>query len=202
MLELFEFIRADVSSHQAKGLSDATNAISEPNPASAADPAYPKSLFLIQPLHSRPLHPAALSAAVGSSSSSDVRRSNINVPIPEGLDLESWIAPPPRPAARHGDEGENVAPSSGTGPGERKKGKQKASAGDTTIRKKKKQAKEATSGGAITLSRETEEERAARARVSRSSFRGSSLLDSPVLLVLAEGGASRGTAGRPVLSRG
>jgi AP-3 complex subunit delta-1 len=165
MLELFAFIKADISSHQTKALSNSTNTTSQPDSGPASDPAYPKSLFLIQPLHARPLHPVPLSAVAGSSSTYQTGPSWINAPIPEGLDLESWIIPPPKSTSRAEGGDENLAPSPGLVSSERKKGKQKANVGDGTTKKKKK-AQEAASNSAATPSRESPEEKAARARVS------------------------------------
>lgn len=48
------------------------------------EPRFPKSLYLVRPLFSAyDLNPVALGAQA-------------SVPIPEGLDLDAWIVPPPR----------------------------------------------------------------------------------------------------------
>lgn len=179
MLELFAFVKADVSLHQTKALSKTTNTTSQLDSELASDPAYPKSLFLIQPLHARRLYPIPLSTSAPSTS--QIRPSRLAVPIPEGLDLESWIVPLPKSAARAEGGGENLGHSHDLGSSGRKKGKQKA-IGDGTAKKSKKKVQEAASSGAITLSHETEEERVARAHVSHSTSYFPPLLGSPIRL--------------------
>jgi hypothetical protein len=59
------------------------------DPIGTAEPRFPKSLYLIQPLHEvYELNPVALAAQA-------------SVPIPDGLDLDAWIvAPPPEPTSK------------------------------------------------------------------------------------------------------
>src|SRR5258708_6405936 len=75
MRQLFTFIQADFSKYdqrlQPSGASD------------ASQPEYPKSLFLIRPLHLREFN-----AVAGNAQAS--------VEIPTGLDLDAWIVPPSR----------------------------------------------------------------------------------------------------------
>ncbi len=107
MRQLFTFIQADFSKYdqrlQPSGASD------------ASQPEYPKSLFLIRPLHLREFN-----AVAGNAQAS--------VEIPTGLDLNAWIVPPSRlkeltnePIAS-GSEGEAQEPVAKI----RKKGKGKA----------------------------------------------------------------------------
>ncbi|KAG5641635.1 hypothetical protein DXG03_004558 [Asterophora parasitica] len=78
-LQLFRFIQADLHAHRPK--PPVTPGFSSP---SESEPRFPKSLYLIQPLSATyELNPVALSAQE-------------SVPIPEGLDLDAWIVPPPR----------------------------------------------------------------------------------------------------------
>lgn len=110
------------------------------------EPEYPKSLYLIYPLVSAyPLNPVASAAQA-------------NVPIPEGLDLDKWIVPPPK----------NVLPTPATEEEERgrrskkKKGKKK----ETNGKAKEKPTDKLLQEDALTPTPETEEEQAERERVS------------------------------------
>ncbi|KAI0271465.1 Ap3d1 protein [Gloeopeniophorella convolvens] len=78
-VQLLSFIRADLASFRQEETD------SEPPPADATKhPAYPKSLLLVNPLFSTyELNPVN-TAAQGS------------VPVPDSLDLDAWIVPPPR----------------------------------------------------------------------------------------------------------
>ncbi|KAG6820671.1 hypothetical protein H0H93_013522 [Arthromyces matolae] len=73
-LQLFRFIRADLEAHQAKPVSQALD---------SAEPLFPKSLYLIEPLSAA--YELNLVAANAQAS----------VPVPDGLDLDAWIVPPP-----------------------------------------------------------------------------------------------------------
>lgn len=80
------FIRADLVSYRPPversfGYDDAVGSSSN-----TTEPDFPKSLFLIQPLSSTyELNTVAPSAQA-------------SVPVPEGLDLDAWIVPPPKEA--------------------------------------------------------------------------------------------------------
>jgi AP-3 complex subunit delta-1 len=118
-------------------------------PAST-EPEFPKSLYLIHPLVSAyPLNPVASVAQE-------------NVPIPEGLELDKWIVPPPK----------DIVPTSVTGEGERgrrpkkKKGKQKEANGKV----KEKAANEPLQEDVLTTALETEKEKAERERVGHTAF--------------------------------
>ncbi|TFY71813.1 hypothetical protein EVG20_g1192 [Dentipellis fragilis] len=76
-LQLFAFVRADLSSYHPG---------QQGNPFGRTDdePVFPKSLLLIGPLFSAyDLNPVAIAAQA-------------SVPIPDGLDLDAWIVPPPK----------------------------------------------------------------------------------------------------------
>ncbi|KAI0050601.1 Ap3d1 protein [Auriscalpium vulgare] len=81
-LQLFSFVRADINSFRPR--TDSIIAIDGGFETSMEDPIYPKSLLLVNPLFSLyELNPVNLAA-------------QNNVPVPEGLDLDAWIVPPPR----------------------------------------------------------------------------------------------------------
>jgi AP-3 complex subunit delta len=83
--QLFAFVRADLASYRARP----QEGFGAPEPGSSADgatsdgPRFPKSLMLIGPLFSSyELNPVATEAQA-------------SVPVPEGLDLDTWFVPPP-----------------------------------------------------------------------------------------------------------
>jgi AP-3 complex subunit delta len=81
-LQLFTLVNADLKSFHPK--PDSTTPGSSFDPLASVEPRFPKSLYLIQPLFSAyELNPVAPNAQG-------------NVPIPEGLDLDAWIIPPPQ----------------------------------------------------------------------------------------------------------
>ncbi|KDQ63013.1 hypothetical protein JAAARDRAFT_75593 [Jaapia argillacea MUCL 33604] len=101
MLGLFSFIRADLAAYRPTPKPDngpdyRETAFSDINPTEIR---FPKSLFLIQPLSTAyELNPVALTAQA-------------SIGIPEGLDLDIWIVPPPKEVTKethshHGDVGE------------------------------------------------------------------------------------------------
>ncbi|KAJ7610855.1 adaptin N terminal region-domain-containing protein [Roridomyces roridus] len=84
-LQLFTFIQADLKSYRPRGPAENpfAEASSSFDPMSSNEPRFPKSLYLIQPLHDvYELNPVALAAQA-------------SVAIPDGLDLDAWIVPPP-----------------------------------------------------------------------------------------------------------
>ena len=81
VLQLFNFIQADLNNHRALD-GDADSPFNN-----TSGPAFPKSLYLINPLtNSYDLNPVASTAQA-------------NVAIPAGLDLDEWFVPPPAPAS-------------------------------------------------------------------------------------------------------
>jgi AP-3 complex subunit delta-1 len=79
-VQLFSFIRADLASHRP----EEDLAVDLPVDETNQNPAYPKSLLLINPLFS----------AYELNSVNIVAQDS--VPVPESLDLDAWIVPPPR----------------------------------------------------------------------------------------------------------
>ena len=146
------FVKTDLSTFRPKtdtgfdyGEAGASNFGAE----TATEPRFPKSLYLVRPLFtSYDLNPVAASAQE-------------SVPIPEGLDLDSWIIPPPRdevavPIQEDTEAAEAL-------PKKSKKGKGKDVAGKAKGKKKKTVADD----GPETLAGppETEEEKVERERV-------------------------------------
>ncbi|KAI0778814.1 Ap3d1 protein [Trametes elegans] len=185
MLQLFTFIRADLSAFKPKLRSDflygdaGANGFSEPS----AEPHFPKSLYLIRPLFSaHELNAVALSAQA-------------SVPVPDGLDLDAWIVPwaeepsgPSAPELGDGTEGKRA-----------KKGKKRDKDGaGKSKRKGKARADDGEGGGGDEKGArsaspaphlqavETPEERAERERVSplrRRAERLERLRDDPYYLI-------------------
>lgn len=95
MLQLFTFVRADLNSYRPpveRGFGYEDNIGSNSN---TTEPEFPKSLFLIRPLSSTyELNTVAANAQA-------------SVPVPEGLDLEAWIVPPPKEALGHVHESDD-----------------------------------------------------------------------------------------------
>ncbi|KAJ3713758.1 adaptin N terminal region-domain-containing protein [Lentinula guzmanii] len=94
-LQLFNFILADLNAYRPRPNE---NPFDEPSPSFAdsditSEPRFPKSLFLIQPLFSPyELNPVA-------------QHAQESVPIPEDLDLDAWIVPPPPdPSIENGEK--------------------------------------------------------------------------------------------------
>ncbi|KAJ7897229.1 Adaptor protein complex AP-3 delta subunit [Mycena olivaceomarginata] len=79
-VQLFAFIQADLNAYKPKPVDNPfAEAASSFDPIGTAEPRFPKSLYLIQPLHEvYELNPVALAAQA-------------SVPIPDGLDLDAWI---------------------------------------------------------------------------------------------------------------
>lgn len=83
--QLCGFIAADLNNHRSKtSIPTAGSSTTLNNSTGLSDIRYPKSLYLIQPLFSTyELNPVASNAQA-------------SVPIPDGLDLDTWIVPPPQ----------------------------------------------------------------------------------------------------------
>ena len=126
------------------GEEDATGFGAEPSD----EPRFPKSLYLVQPLfNAYDLNPVASSAQE-------------SVPVPEGLDLNAWIIPPPKEDILVIQDEEHTWETKSK---KTKKGKGK----DPGTKGKGKKRKEAAGGVENTLTDpvETEEEKAERERV-------------------------------------
>ncbi|CAL1694631.1 unnamed protein product [Somion occarium] len=169
MLQLFTFVRADLTAFRPHVNS------SYPFDDVAADsfqdvisePRFPKSLYLIRPLSSTyELNTVATNAQA-------------LVPVPEGLDLDAWIVPPPRDelGALNAEGGDEKGPTVK----KVKKGKRKETGG---AKVKTKKRRDYPSSGDIVQSApeaETEEERVARERLKAE--RMERLKDDPFYLV-------------------
>jgi AP-3 complex subunit delta-1 len=79
-VQLFAFIRADLASFRPEDDSITDPPVSE----TSQNPTYPKSLLLINPLFS------AYELNSVNTAAQDC------IPLPESLDLDAWIIPPPR----------------------------------------------------------------------------------------------------------
>jgi AP-3 complex subunit delta len=79
-VQLLTFIRADLASFRPEDDSTTGPPVDE----TSQNPAYPKSLLLINPLFSAYELNSVNTAAQDS------------IPVPESLDLDAWIVPPPR----------------------------------------------------------------------------------------------------------
>ena len=79
-MRLFTFIRADLASFRPEDDSTTGPTVDE----TGQNPTYPKSLLLINPLFSTYELNSVNTAAQDS------------IPVPESLDLDAWIVPPPR----------------------------------------------------------------------------------------------------------
>ncbi|KAG8731505.1 AP-3 complex subunit delta [Ceratobasidium sp. 423] len=152
-LQLFRFIQADVSGFEARRAaaadkpkeqpesevvepeSEAAQPEVEPTPPEPAssEPNYPKSMYLLQPLR------------ISFELNYVAPHAQSSVPVPEGLNLDAWIVPPPK--SKHLQEEEQPKKVKKKG-----KGKEKEKERDPTKKRKSKKVEE----------QETPEEKAAR----------------------------------------
>ncbi|KAG6812847.1 hypothetical protein H0H92_015945 [Tricholoma furcatifolium] len=158
-LQLFRFIQADLDSHRPK--PPPTPGFSTDTEFFSPEPRFPKSLYLLEPLSGTYELNAVASGAQAS------------VPVPEGLDLDAWIVPPPQePVADLPTERKKKG----------KKGKEK-DVGETKVKgskKKKKKDEELEYGDVLVpvdADIETPEEKAERAK--RKEERLAQLRDDP-----------------------
>ena len=149
-LGLFAFISTDLAQFRPRPVESFVFG-GEPSGSGSGpvEPEFPKSLYLIHPLVSAyPLNPVASAAQE-------------NVPIPEGLDLDKWIVPPPKNAIH------TIASEEQRQRGRRskkKKGKQKEA--DGKIKEREGHAGKPLQEDVLTPAVETEEEQAERERVN------------------------------------
>ncbi len=174
LLQLFTFVRADLSAYQplprsslpysesgmvlsAEGFGEPSSTVS---PSLISEPHFPKGMYLIKPLFGAyELNAVALSAQA-------------SVPVPDGLDLDAWIVPfQDGPSLVAGDAADEALEGKKGKKGKRKEGASKSK------RKGKSRAQDDTEDGgdrSIDVNEygvaaqpiETEEERAERERVS------------------------------------
>lgn len=155
---MLTFVRADILAFQPRheatdldyGEAGSSGGFGVDTPA---EPRFPKSLFLVKPLFSAyELGPVAVHAQA-------------SVPVPEGLDLNAWIVPPPADEAAHNgsDADETIAIHKAK---KSKKGKAKDLDGAKTKRKKRREGEELQEDALTPTVIETEDEKAERERVS------------------------------------
>ncbi|KAL5640003.1 hypothetical protein ACGC1H_007340 [Rhizoctonia solani] len=142
-LQLFRFIQADVMGYEARRAATAnkpkeepksrdTQAESEdaqpetetvlPEPESS-EPNYPKSMYLLQPLR------------VSFELNYVAPHAQSTVPVPDGLNLDAWIVPPPKAMHFHEEEQPKKVK-------KKSKGKEKEKERDPTKKRKSKKAEE------------------------------------------------------------
>ncbi|KAJ7754976.1 adaptin N terminal region-domain-containing protein [Mycena maculata] len=164
-LQLFTFIQADLNAYRPRPIIDNpfAEASSSFDPMASGEPRFPKSLYLIQPLHGTyELNPVALAAQA-------------SVPIPDGLDLDAWIvAPPPEPVA--GDDAEAKVRKV-------KKGKGKEVNGSKAKSGKKKHKEEANGGDAVVLMAPEGDTETPEQREQRLAERRERMRDDPYYLI-------------------
>lgn len=151
-MQLFNFIRADLASHRPPEADlTASSQVDETN----LNPTYPKSLLLINPLFSAyELNSVNLAA-------------QDSIPVPESVDLDAWIVPPPREFTEP-----DAAATDDTQTGERRAAKKKLKS-KAKGKGKERGSNADTHGPQTDLipslgPSETEEERAEREKASRS----------------------------------
>ena len=152
-MQLFNFIRADLTSHR---LPEADLTASFQVDETNQNPTYPKSLLLINPLFSAyELNSVNLAA-------------QDSIPVPESIDLDAWIIPPPREFTEP-----DAAATDDTQTGERRVAKKKPKSKAKGKGKERGSSKAETHGAQTGLipslgPSETEEERAEHEKASGS----------------------------------
>ncbi|KAH9486426.1 AP-3 complex subunit delta-1 [Psilocybe cubensis] len=170
-VELFVFIQADLNSYCPKSDLSAPVSLVGPSLNDGFDqhdePSFPKSLYLIQPLFSvYELNPVATHAQA-------------SVPLPEGLDLDAWIVPPPREVTPQLEKPEADGAEKKKKKVKKGKGKEEASSSN-----KKKIAKAKINSEVLTpveSDTESPEERALREK--RKAERLAQLRDDPYYIL-------------------
>ncbi|KAF8203875.1 adaptin N terminal region-domain-containing protein [Pholiota molesta] len=172
-LELFSFIAADLSSHRSRSDIASSNPFSESSSAqdestSSDELRFPKSLYLIQPLFSGyELNPVATNAQA-------------SVPVPEGLDLDAWIVPPPREVVQvKADEGDDDHEKKAK---KSKKGKGK-NVESTAIGKKRKTKENGNQVLLLPIESDTETLEEKMLREKRKAERLEQLKDDPYYII-------------------
>lgn len=167
VLQLFRFIQADLQNFQPHGSSqDLPDEVVGGFDVPSAEPHFPKSLYLIRSLTAAYiLNPVAAAAQA-------------SVPVPDGLDLDAWIVPPPQEDLSEGSVDRKKKKS--------KKGKEKER--DDIKRSGKKKRKQEDNNNLAVLApaeaeveTETETERAERER--RKAERLAQLREDPYYII-------------------
>ncbi|KAJ7292982.1 adaptin N terminal region-domain-containing protein [Mycena rebaudengoi] len=167
-LQLFTFIQADLNAYRPKPEHNPfAEASSSFDPIASAEPRFPKSLYLLQPLYAAyELNPVALAAQT-------------SVPIPDGLDLDTWIVPPPKTPVHEADEAAKSRKS--------KKGKGKEVNGVKTKTGKRKHKVDLNGENGVSLTPPDEEEvetpDQVREREQRLAERRERLRDDPYYII-------------------
>ncbi|KAJ7109859.1 Ap3d1 protein [Mycena epipterygia] len=166
-LQLFTFIQADLNAYRSKPVDNPfAEASSSFDPIASGEPRFPKSMYLIQPLHGAyELNPVALAAQA-------------SVPIPDSLDLDAWIVPPPEESAPELDAEAKAR--------KVKKGKGKEVNGTKTKTGKKKHKDDVNEGNGVVLTppeddMETPEQ--ALERAQRQAERRERLREDPYYII-------------------
>ncbi|KAG8716733.1 AP-3 complex subunit delta [Ceratobasidium sp. 395] len=122
-LQLFRFIQADVKGFETKRTTAVEGSEGTASEQPSNEPSYPKSMYLLQPLRTafelNYVAPHAQNA----------------VPVPEGLNLDYWIVPPPK--LKHEEEEVVKKPKKS-----KTKGKEKSVTGKKTKKKREPEAEE------------------------------------------------------------
>ncbi|KAF8627249.1 hypothetical protein AX15_004456 [Amanita polypyramis BW_CC] len=170
VLQLLRFIEADLNSFHPYNPSLDSSDGSAGDFITQTEPHFPKSLYLIKPLSGTySLNPVANMAQA-------------SVPVPEGLDLDTWIVPPPKESTMD----ELVEPTDRKKKGKKTKGKGKETTNDKSDKKSGKKKRKDEESGLIVLSPaepeiETAEERAERER--RKAERLAQLREDPYYII-------------------
>ncbi|EUC53734.1 adaptin amino-terminal region protein, partial [Rhizoctonia solani AG-3 Rhs1AP] len=141
-LQLFRFIQADVMGYEARRAATANKRKEEPESGDAqaesedaqpetetvpetesSEPNYPKSMYLLQPLR------------ISFELNYVAPHAQSSVPVPDGLNLDAWIVPPPKAMDFHEEEQPKRVK-------KKSKGKEKEKERDPTKKRKSKKVEE------------------------------------------------------------
>ncbi|KAJ7269381.1 adaptin N terminal region-domain-containing protein [Mycena haematopus] len=162
-VQLFTFIQADLNAYRPKPVDNPFAEASSSFDPIAGEPRFPKSLYLLQPLHGAyELNPVALAAQA-------------SVPIPDGLDLDAWFIPPPPEPAPQVDPDSKVR--------KVKKGKGKEVNGSKAKNGKKKHKEEEGNGVVLVPLDHEDEVETLEERQRRLAERRERLRDDPYYII-------------------
>ncbi|EGN93647.1 hypothetical protein SERLA73DRAFT_97586 [Serpula lacrymans var. lacrymans S7.3] len=170
VLQLFAFIKRDVTTFQPKpesalGFSEAGTSVFDP----VADPTFPKSLYLIQPMFSSyELNPVAPIAQA-------------SVPVPDGLKLDAWIVPSQEHAAKVQLEDESSVVERKSK--KSKKGKEKEVVNGTKAKSSKKKQKVDTPAEVLAAPTEVETAEEKALREKQKAERLERMRDDPYYII-------------------
>ncbi|KAJ7657986.1 Ap3d1 protein [Mycena rosella] len=163
-LQLFTFIQADLNAYRPKPIDNPfAEASSSFDPIASGEPRFPKSLYLLQPLHEAyELNPVALAAQA-------------SVPIPDGLDLDAWIVAPPQEPVLEVDAEAKAR--------KVKKGKGKEVNGTKSKSGKKKHKEEVNGGNGVLLTPLEDDTETPEERMQRLAERRERLREDPYYII-------------------